>query len=88
MTSGYPDSVELWEAPVLASAHRHGITDEDIRHALRNLLAVAADPHDDDVTLFLGPDQATNLIEIGVLATDDGPLISNRRRSDDGSNHR
>ena len=30
---------------------------------------------DDDVTLFLGPDQAVSLIEIGVLATDDGPLI-------------
>ncbi len=67
--------MELWEAPVLASAHRHGITDEDIRHALRNLIAVAADPQDDDVTLFLGPDQAVSLIEIGVLATDDGPLI-------------
>jgi len=67
--------VELWEAPVTASAHRHGITDEDIRHALRNLIAVAADPGDDDVTLFLGPDRAANLIEVGMLATDDGPLI-------------
>jgi len=67
--------VELWEAPVAASAYRHGITDEDIRHALRNLMAVAADPRDDDVTLFLGPDPAVNLIEVGVLSTDDGPLI-------------
>jgi len=49
--------VELWEAPIGASAHRHGIADEDIRHALRNLIAVAADPGDDDVTLFLGPDR-------------------------------
>jgi hypothetical protein len=67
--------VELWEAPVAASAHRHGITDEDIRHALRNLIAVAADSQDDDVTLFLGPDRAVGLIEVGVLTTDDGPLI-------------
>jgi len=67
--------VELWEAPVAASAHRRGITDEDVRHALRNLIAVAADPRDDDVTLFLGPDRAVNLIEVGVLDTDDGPLI-------------
>jgi hypothetical protein len=67
--------VELWEAPIAASAHRHGITDEDIRHALRNLIAVAADSHDDDVTLFLGPDRAVNLIEVGVLDTDEGPLI-------------
>ena len=27
------------------------------------------------MTLFLGPDRAVNLIEVGVLATDDGPLI-------------
>jgi hypothetical protein len=74
-SSGYADNVELWEAPVAASAHRHGITDEDVRHALRNLIAVAADPRDDDVTLFLGPDRAVNLIEVGVLDTDDGPLI-------------
>jgi len=67
--------VELWEAPVAASAHRHGFIDEDIRHALRNFVAVAADPRDDDVTLVLGPDQAVNLIEVGILSTDEGPLI-------------
>jgi len=75
LSSVYADGVELWEAPVVASAHRHGITDEDIRHALRNFIAVAADPRDDDVTLFLGPDRAVNLIEVGVAGTDEGPLI-------------
>ncbi len=25
--------------------------------------------------LFLGPDRAVNLIEVGVLGTDEGPLI-------------
>lgn len=74
-SSGYADGVELWEAPVAASAHRHGINDEDIRHALRNIVAVAADSRDEDVTLFLGPDGAVNLVEIGVLSTDEGPLI-------------
>lgn len=49
--------------------------DDDIRHALRNLIAVADDPHDDNVTLFLGPDRAVNQIEVGVLDTDGGPLI-------------
>jgi hypothetical protein len=67
--------VELWGAPTTVSAHRHGFTDEDIRHALRNLIAVAADPRDDDVTLFLGPDRALNLIEVGVLSTEEGLLI-------------
>ncbi len=67
--------MELWDSPIAPAAHRHGITDEDIRHALRNLIAVADDPDDEDVTLFLGADRAVNLIEVGVLATDDGPLI-------------
>lgn len=57
--------MERWEAPIAASAHRHGFIDEDIRHALRNLVAVAADPRDDDVTLLLGPDQAANLMRSG-----------------------
>lgn len=67
--------MELWEAPIAASAHRHGITDVDIRHALRNMVAVADDPNDEDVILFLGPSRAVNFIEVGMLATDDGPLI-------------
>ena len=30
---------------------------------------------DDDVTMFIGPDPNGNLVEVGVLATDDGPVI-------------
>jgi hypothetical protein len=67
--------MELWEAPIAASAHNHGITQDDIYHALRNVIATADDPHNDDVTLFLGPDRSVNLIEIGILGTGDGPLI-------------
>lgn len=67
--------MELWQAPITDRAHRHGSTDQDIRHALRNMIAVADDPENEDVTLFLGLDQAVNLIEVGVLATEDGPLI-------------
>lgn len=75
VASGYTDDVDLSEAPAAASAYRHGYVDDDIRHALRNLVAVAADPRDDNVTLFLGPDRAANLIEVGILSTDDGPLV-------------
>lgn len=39
------------------------------------MIAVADDPNDEDVTLFLGSTRTVNLIEVGVLATDDGPLI-------------
>ncbi|MHB8318274.1 MAG: hypothetical protein ACYDEP_03440 [Acidimicrobiales bacterium] len=65
----------LWHAPIVASARDHGVADDDIRHALRNIIATADDPHDDDVILFLGPDRASNLIEIGVLVDNDGPVI-------------
>ena len=59
--------MELWEAPIWPSARRHGIPDDGIRHALRNFVAHAVDPEDDSVELFLGPDYAGNLIEVGVL---------------------
>jgi hypothetical protein len=65
--------VGLADAPMWSTARRHQVDDEDIRHALRNWVAV--NDEDDDVTLFLGPDHAGNLIEVGVLDTDDGPAI-------------
>ena len=30
---------------------------------------------DDGMTMFVGPDPAGNLLEIGVVGTDEGPLI-------------
>lgn len=72
--------MELSAAPIWDSARRHGITDEAIRHALRNFIAVAGDPSSEDVTLFLGGDAAGNLIEVGVLDTDEGPVIIHAMR--------
>ena len=68
----------LADAPIWRTAHRHDVGDDDIRHALRHWLAV--NDEDDDVTLFLGPDQAGNLIEVGVLDTDQGPAIIHAMR--------
>jgi hypothetical protein len=67
--------VGLPEAPIWPSAHKHGVSDDNIRHALAHILNAADDPQDDDVTLFLGPDEENNLIEVGVLDTDDGPVV-------------
>jgi hypothetical protein len=36
---------------------------------------VAEDPANDDVTLFLGADRAGNLVEVGVLDSEDGPVV-------------
>ncbi len=67
--------MELWQAPIWNSAHRHGIDDDTIRHVLRNFIAQSDDTGDDDVTLFIGPDTTGDLIEVGVLVTDDGPVV-------------
>lgn len=67
--------MELWDAPVWTSAYRHNVAEADMRHVLRNFFAVADDPRDDDVTLFLGSDRSGRLVEVGVLDTDDGPAI-------------
>ncbi|MPZ61139.1 MAG: hypothetical protein GEU93_07555 [Propionibacteriales bacterium] len=72
--------MELSEAPIWASARRHGVDDADIRHVLRNFFATADDRVDDDVTLFLGADRAGNLVEVGVLDTDEGPVIIHAMR--------
>lgn len=68
----------LSEAPITASARRHGVADDDIRHALRNWIDV--NDEDDDVTLFLGPDRAGNLIEVGVVADAAGARIIHAMR--------
>jgi hypothetical protein len=62
-----------WPAPILASAHRHGVDDEDMLHAIRN--AVDAYEEDDDVTMFIGPRFDGSLIEVGVVETTDGPVV-------------
>jgi hypothetical protein len=69
---------ELPEAQIFASARKHGVDDEDIRHALRNWIGVADE--DDDVVLYLGPDRAARLIEVGVRGDEDGIRIVHAMR--------
>lgn len=58
-----PDEIE---GPVVAeSAHRHGVAEADMLHALR--FAIAHVRQDDDMVMFIGPDRAGNLIEVGVV---------------------
>ncbi len=53
---------------ILASARRHGITDEDMLHAYRNPIRVF---ERDDLTILVGADSAGRLLEVGV-ATSEG----------------
>jgi hypothetical protein len=55
------------------SAHRHGITEDDMLHALRNPVAVHA--QDDDMTMVIGPSRAGDPLEIGVVESDDGAVV-------------
>jgi hypothetical protein len=59
---------------IRSSATKHGVDEADILHAVDHALVVAE--LNDDKTLYLGPDRATNLIE--VVATSrvgDEPLV-------------
>lgn len=44
---------------IYESARKHGISDEDIRHAVEHAV-VAADEGDTSKVLYLGPDRAGN----------------------------
>jgi hypothetical protein len=48
---------------ILASARRHGISDEDMLHAYRHPIRVF---DLDDLTMLIGPDASARLLEIGV----------------------
>ena len=51
------------EPNILDHARKHGVPDEDIRHALRLSLVVHLE---DDVEMRIGPDRTGNLLEVGV----------------------
>lgn len=68
---------------ILASARRHGVSDDDIRHAVEQ--ALTGSPVDDhtDFMMLLGPDQAGNLLEIGVVVADDIEYVVHAMRARD-----
>jgi hypothetical protein len=61
-------------APVIApSALRHRVSEEAIMHAFNNPIRV--EDVDEGLTMLLGPDPAGNLYEIGVVSSEEGPVI-------------
>ncbi|HEX2096035.1 MAG TPA: hypothetical protein VHF50_01550 [Solirubrobacterales bacterium] len=52
------------------SAGKHGIADEDIRHAIDNAMSI--DAQQDDTRLYLGPARNAELLEIVTIIRDDG----------------
>jgi hypothetical protein len=55
-----------------SSARRHDIADDDIVHAIEHALAVEDLSEDPDRWLVIGPDRATNMLELVVLVSAEG----------------
>lgn len=58
------------------SARKHGVADEDIRHAIDHALATEDVGEDPDRWLVVGPDRAGNLLEVVVLITIEGAQLA------------
>lgn len=54
---------------VVADARKHGVLDDDMRHAVRHAIRTV-DLHDEDKTLMIGADRAGRLLEIVVVGLD------------------
>lgn len=61
------------EPVIVGSARKHGIADEDMLHAFNH--PIQAEDLDNDLTMLIGPDHAGNLLEIGVVTGQHGPVI-------------
>lgn len=58
---------------ILPSAYRHGIGDDQILHSLRNPIRIA--PISDEITMIIGDDGSSGLIEIGTVTRDDRIVV-------------
>jgi hypothetical protein len=59
---------------ILESAHAHGVSDEDIRHAVTN--AIRLHDLDEGMVMVVGPSTSAAMIEVGVVTSeDDEPIV-------------
>lgn len=59
----------------MPGARKHGISDDDIRHACTNAVTAINTPDQPEFTMLIGPDRAAQLLEVGVVAVDDGDYV-------------
>jgi hypothetical protein len=52
-----------------SSARKHGVADEDIEHAIDNVMSI--DDQDDDTRLYLGPARNADLLEVVTIVRGD-----------------
>lgn len=63
-------SVHGDEPLILRSAHKHGVADEDMLHALRN--AIHTEEYDDGFVMTVGGSSSGHLIEVGWIIRSNG----------------
>jgi hypothetical protein len=66
---------------ILPSARRHGITDDDVRHAINNAIAAVNAPHQPDFVMLIGPSATLTLLEVGVLSAEDNHYVIHAMRA-------
>lgn len=57
------------EPYIAETARKHGVSDDDILHAYRQMFGIRVD--DEGFSMAYGADRAANLIEIGYVHADD-----------------
>lgn len=63
----------MLEPSIAPSSRKHGVSVEAIRHVFDNPAYTVPQP--DGLTMLVGTDHAGNFLEIGIVDTDEGPLI-------------
>jgi hypothetical protein len=58
---------------VAPSALRRGVSEETIVHAFNN--PIRSEDIDEGVTMLVGSDAAGNLYEVGVVSSNEGPVV-------------
>ncbi len=58
---------------IAPSAYRHGVEEQTILHAFNN--PIRSEDLEDGLVMLIGPDWAGNLYEIGVVDSEQGPVI-------------
>jgi hypothetical protein len=61
------------EPLIIASARKHGVADEDILHAFNH--PISYEDLDDGFVMLIGPTRSAQLIELGFIDSDHGPVI-------------
>lgn len=60
---------------VAGACRKHGISDDDIRHAINNAIAAITRPEQPEFTMLFGPTVNARLLEVGIVATDDQDYV-------------